>query len=94
MSPTLLSIPNDLRDSLIDKLDRYRHLSEATPDRGTTNGHDSTDSEQVLDAVLNSDKINSERAVREAVDEYIGGKPLAYITRRWIASGSVRENGS
>ena len=79
-SSTSLPISDELRHELIDKLERYRHLSDDTPDQGTTNGHDSTDSEQVLSAVLKSNKIGSEEQVRQAVDEYIGGKPLAYIT--------------
>jgi hypothetical protein len=81
MSPsTSLSISDHLRQELTDKLENYRHLSDDTPDQGTTNGHDSTDSEQVLSAILKSDKIASEEQVGQAVDEYIGGKPLAYIT--------------
>lgn len=81
MSPsTSLSISDHLRQELTDKLEKYRHLSDDTPDQGTTNGHDSTDSEQVLSVILKSDKIGSEEQVGQAVDEYIGGKPLAYIT--------------
>jgi hypothetical protein len=78
MSP--LSISTSLRSALLTKLDAYRAQSTSTPDQGTTNGHGSTDSEQVLTAVLSSSKTESEDQVEKAVDEYIGGKPLAYIT--------------
>ena len=83
MMPSTIS--NDLHERLLAKLDDYRHLSDATPDQGTTNGHDTTDSEQVLSAILRSDKILDQEHVQKAVEEYIGGKPLAYIT-----GGSLR----
>lgn len=75
------TIPDDLHRTLLAKLDEYRHHTDATPDQGTTtNGHDTTDSEQVLGAILRSDKVDDQEQVQKAIDEYLAGKPLAYIT--------------
>ena len=47
-----------------------------------------SNSELVLRLVLQSGKFENEKDVSAAVDEYIAGKPLAYITGEWSGYSS------
>lgn len=65
--------------------------------QGTLEAHHSTnrtiaseaeegsETELVLKHILESGKFSTEEDVHKAVDEYVGGKPLAYITGWYLA---------
>lgn len=83
------------REQLLRKLNAH-HAEEsqsgekhdASQDDAQLNGSSANDetasnSELVLRLVLQSGKFENEKDVSAAVDEYIAGKPLAYITGEW-----------
>lgn len=68
------SMSDDKRQTLLQRLDAHHH-----PSASTANDNE-TDADLVLRRIVESGRYTTENEIEGAVGEYIGGKPLAYIT--------------
>lgn len=88
-----MELPAGSRDQLLQKLNAHHAAEESQGGEKQDSPQDASEassstadesaasnSELVLRLILQSGRFESEEAVSAAVDEYIGGKPLAYIT--------------
>lgn len=77
-----MSIPglsNELAGKLLQKLDAYHPHQPAS----TSDTEDESDSKLVLRRIVECGRYESDEEIEKAVEEYVGGKPLAYITGEW-----------
>lgn len=83
MASTGTAMSSSLRKDLTKKLWAYQAASSSSnvPPR-TSSTDEESDAELALRLILESGRYSSDEAVEGAVNEYIGGKPLAYITSK------------
>lgn len=70
-----VSITDDLHTRLLKQLDEHHGKDEQHQD-----SQGDSESQMVLRHVLESGRFSDEKEVQQAIDEYLTGKPLAYIT--------------
>jgi hypothetical protein len=68
-----MSLSDASQQSLLQKLDQYHQRSLGAEEA-------KSDSKLVLSRILECGRYSSEESVTNVVDEYVGGRPLAYIT--------------
>jgi hypothetical protein len=68
----MTSLSIEPKDKLLAKLDAYHPSTEQ--------GGEESDSMLVLRRIVGCGRYTSDGEVEGAVEEYVGGKPLAYIT--------------
>jgi hypothetical protein len=83
MTSVYESMSTSLRSDLLEKLSAYQAASTSSAGAARSKSSDEeSDAELAFRLIIESGRYASDEAVEGAVDEYIGGKPLAYITSR------------